>query len=187
MEAKMIIVWLLVLVLVSPVVAGVFSQPSSAANGELAPFCSRADELGPEDVSALIHILERGENSWTQRDAICALGKMGGQAVDAAPALVQVLWSSDPDLPFVAANALGDIGPEAVLPLIQALEDGNERVRWFAAYALGRIGPDAGDAIPALARVLEEERNHSVREAAAEALEAITVLEWSADAAGWQQ
>jgi len=187
MEAKMILVWLLVLVLVSPVVAGIFAQRSPAVNGELLPFCERADELGPEDVSILIQTLGQSEHPWMQRDAICALGKMRGRAADAVPALVQVLRSSDPDLPFVAANALGDIGPGAVLPLIQALGDGNERVRWFAAYALGQIGPDARDAIPALARVLEEERNRSVREAAAEALEAVTALEWSADAPDWQQ
>lgn len=187
MEARMILVWLLVLVLVSPIVAGVFAQSSPAVSGELLPFCERADELGPEDVSVLVQVLGQSEHPWTQRDAICALGEMGGRAADAIPALVQVLWSSDPDLPFVAANALGDIGPAAVSSLVQALEDGNERVRWFAAYALGKIGPDAGEAIPALIRVLEEEGNRSVREAAAEALEAVTALDWSADAPDWQQ
>lgn len=185
MEARMLLVWLLVLALASPIIAGIFAQRSPAVGGELLPFCERADELGPEDVSALIQALGQNEHPWAQRDAICALGKMGERAVDGIPALVQVLWSSDLDLPFVAASALGDMGPGAVPALVQALEDGNERVRWFAAYALGKIGPDAGEAIPVLARVLEEEGNRSVREAAVEALEAITALDWSADAPNW--
>jgi hypothetical protein len=38
--------------------------------------------------------------------------------------------------------------------LIDALGDGNELVCWIAADALGQIGPDARDAIPALQQAL---------------------------------
>jgi HEAT repeat protein len=45
------------------------------------------------------------------------------------------------DVRRAAAEALGDMGAEAVGPLCKALTDSDPNVRFDAAHALGRIGP----------------------------------------------
>jgi HEAT repeat protein len=76
-----------------------------------------------------------------------------------------------------AAEALGDIGPEAkeaVPPLIEVLKDKEPRVRRDAARSLGQIGPAAKVAAPQLAALLKDE-DANVREAAARALRQLAV------------
>jgi HEAT repeat protein len=54
----------------------------------------------------------------------------------------------------VALRKIDHKGPLTVHTLIDALDDGNELVCWIAADALGQIGPDAREAIPALQQAL---------------------------------
>ena len=69
-----------------------------------------------------------------------------------------------------AAEALGQIGPAAIMALIQALKDkGDSSVRYSSGKALGQIGPKAKAAVPALAQALKDE-DEWVRANAAEAL-----------------
>ena len=69
-----------------------------------------------------------------------------------------------------AAEALGQIGPAAIMALIQALKDkGDSSVRYWPAKALAQIGPKAKAAVPALAQALKDE-DEWVRANAAEAL-----------------
>jgi len=78
-----------------------------------------------------------------------------------------------------AAEALGQIGPAAIMALIQALKDkGDSSVRYWSAKALGQIGPKAKAAVPALAQALKDiEDSYSpyFRESAVEALEKINI------------
>jgi HEAT repeat protein len=86
--------------------------------------------------------------------------------------LVRRLQSQEADVRISAADALGQIGPEAkeaVPALIAALKDQEVDVRSSAAYALGRIGPDA---VPALIAALKD-HNVFVRSSAADALRKI--------------
>jgi HEAT repeats len=63
-----------------------------------------------------------------------------------------------------AAYVLGSCGKEAVPSLIRLLDDPEEAVAWEAAEALGEIGPDAAAAVPALekkaAEVMKLLRDH---------------------------
>ncbi len=87
-------------------------------------------------------------------------------------ALLNAVGDEDEYVREAAADALGEMGPEAkdaVPALIQTLGDGDEHVRRAAADALGEMGPEAKEAVPALLQALED-AEWSVREAAAVAL-----------------
>jgi hypothetical protein len=80
----------------------------------------------------------------------------------------------------VAAEALGEIGPEAraaVLGLIARLRENLGYEAWFCK-ALGRIGPDAREAVPVLENLLLDGRPE-IRFAAAEALTRIVPTQCS--------
>jgi HEAT repeat protein len=78
--------------------------------------------IGSVAVPALTALLENA-NEWTQINALFALGEMGPQAADAAPAIVQKLASPSSAIVRTALDALGQIGaPESLaLPAIQKL------------------------------------------------------------------
>jgi len=85
--------------------------------------------------------------------AVWGIERIGPDAADATPVLVQALSTKDPSVFARAASALGGIGPQAkkaVPALIEALDDTTNRPA--AAGALGRIGAEAKAAVPALMR-----------------------------------
>jgi len=114
----------------------------------------------PEFVAAL-----QGKDYLAQRDAAQALGKLGVEAKDAAPALAKVLEAEDPyeGLPLHqdAVEALGQVGgdsPEAVAALAKRLGnqgEENRSVRLKAVQALGRLAPSA-EGVAALAKALKD-------------------------------
>jgi PAS domain S-box-containing protein len=86
--------------------------------------------------------------------------------------LISALCSKDSNVRRQAAEALGNIGPEAkaaVPALIESLKDGEEGVREAAAKSLGKIGPEAKAAVQALIEMLKDEDKY-VLGAATEAL-----------------
>jgi len=88
-----------------------------------------------------------------RRRAVLALGEAGSRSSAAVQALAEALADADPRVRFMAAAALGRIGPaaEAAVPdLLAALDDGaagNE-----AAESLVRIGKAA---VPALLEMMK--------------------------------
>ena len=73
------------------------------------------------------------------------LGLFGTKAQAAIPALSDLLQDRNVDVRFVATQALGEIGTEAVAPtLIKALQDKDENVRVSAADKLLQIGAKIG-------------------------------------------
>lgn len=159
--------------------------------------------LCQEAVKALVEAL--GDEDWRVRVYVAdALAEMGPAASEAVPGLIENLTDQDPEdlLRSPAAEALVQIGREAVPPLIgalatkqydvrclgikalvgigdaavpqllKALQDKNLRVRKFAAEALGEIGDQ--EALPALVDALSD-KNHRVRLAVVEALGAIGI------------
>jgi hypothetical protein len=99
---------------------------------------------GSEAVPGLIDNL-RNPNSYTRKRAARLLARLGPEAVQAVPALIEVL-RNDPKntVRFNAAGAIGSIGPaakEAVADLIWALKnDDGGGVKREAAIALIKIG-----------------------------------------------
>jgi HEAT repeat protein len=91
----------------------------------------------------------RDENPATRRAVLEALRSVGSDATLAAPGVQAALGDEDADVRRAAAYALPAIqGADAVHALTDALED--PRTCWFAADALGELGPDARPAVPEL-------------------------------------
>jgi HEAT repeat protein len=99
-----------------------------------------------------------------------ALGRIGPDAIDAVPALVEALDDRDPDLRFAAAGALEGIGPgsDLVVPaLARAICNGvDETLADRVAQALAAFGKES---IPALLTALRD-RDPDVRYRAAKVL-----------------
>jgi HEAT repeat protein len=144
------------------------------------PWVSRAAEalllrVGRPAVPALLEVLADWEAEGHRRTALRLLSQLGPSAAEAAPALADVLGSSDPEFRLAAAEALARLGAGAApaLPaLIRSLSDWSPPVRRSAAKALAAAGPGAGYAIPWLLGLLAD-WDDPAREAAAAALVAI--------------
>ncbi|MFI4860039.1 MAG: M56 family metallopeptidase [Phycisphaerales bacterium JB063] len=129
---------------------------------------------GPKAVPGLIELLQHvdsHERSWACRD----LAAFGGEAVEAVPALIELL-NTDPEnaVRQSAAKALGDIGPaaESAVPhLIRAAEYGTDRVPRRAVVALGQIG--GAEALPELNRLREQTDDVNMRRILNGAIQAI--------------
>lgn len=71
------------------------------------------------------------------------LEKLGPKALEAVPALLQLLaypninWRSH----FAGARALTSIGQEAVPVLLEQLKSDNEYLKWYVAHALSQMQP----------------------------------------------
>ena len=136
-------------------------------------------EYGPEAKAAvptLVRLAGEDElNSEIRWNAVRTLGKIGAEAVEAIPALVEQLQNSIPSIREHAAEALGDIGPaaqaeaEALLPL---LSDTVTKVRRDAARSLGQIQAPAEVAGEPLKKLLTDPEP-IVCEAAQKALETV--------------
>jgi HEAT repeat protein len=97
-----------------------------------------------EAVPVLIEILEEDPGF---HEALSALGYIGTSAEETLPTLLKYLTDDDYFHRMVAAEALGEIGPEegVVEALIKALNnDDDDRVREDIVTALGRMGPEPG-------------------------------------------
>jgi HEAT repeat protein len=119
------------------------------------------DALASLGAKAVPRVLRGLKNEALRKLAAQIIGRIGPEAKDAVPALVEALVSSDDDeyrreIQF----ALGAIGPEAAgatPALIKALADDNEELRHSACYVLGKIGPAAKQAAPALEKNLNSD------------------------------
>jgi HEAT repeat protein len=159
--------------------AGTFDPGCEAAwaLGRIAPGSTEAKKV----IAALAEVVRSGPQSrggW----AAVALGEFGPAALEALPVLIKLLNDGTPDDKFErhssAATALGKIAPgspaadEAVAALLPVLERKSGLPRLMALRALAQFGPKAAAAIPRI-RVLKDDRDAEVRNAAANALPAI--------------
>jgi HEAT repeat protein len=82
------------------------------------------------------------------------LSDFGSLSKDTIPTLIHLLEDPNEEIGEYASRILGDIGWEAVPPLIDAFCRGDDKVRYLAASALGGIGPAAESAVLPLASSL---------------------------------
>jgi len=133
------------------------------------------DAMGAAAVPGLIEALDN--ESWKVREeAAFGLGRLGGEALPAMPALIAALEDKNFLVWEAVDGAIGTIavgaGEKAVPMLIDTLKTGTAKARVSAAEALCHAGPAAREAIPALTAALKDPEG-GVREAAAAALEEI--------------
>ena len=98
--------------------------------------------------------------------AAAALGRLGRQAEEAAPALLAAMKEETPEVRILSATSLGRVAPgdeKAIETLGLALTgDPDVDVRNAAASGLGAMGPQAAAAAPVMIRALND-RDGTVR------------------------
>jgi HEAT repeat protein len=120
-------------------------------------------ELGPKALKHIDKLFERDELRFYP---IALITRLGPEATDAVPALIEVLGiqhATDEDAMFLreiqfAVAAIGPGAKGAVRALADNLDSRNHEVVASASYALGKIGPAARAAVPALRRNLRHEK-----------------------------
>jgi len=111
-----------------------------------------------EKVKTLIKDLGNSTNMQVANKAISELVAMGEPVV---PSLIDEIQDDNATRRKNIAYVLGKIGSsKAVYPLITLLDDEDYNVRDAAAMALGQIGDK--EALPALKKALEKEKNSKV-------------------------
>jgi HEAT repeat protein len=135
-------------------------QSQGRDRGRYARALSRFKPPPAEAVDPLTRLLKDSEVD-NRADALATLGRMGGLAKPAVPAIAEVLRTdAAPDVRARAATALGDIGPpaqQAIPALVQALQkDASVEVREAACYGLQEMRQLAREAIPALREALRD-------------------------------
>jgi HEAT repeat protein len=128
-------------------------------------------EKGEAATAALVHALRFRKDPDVKRDAAYALTLVGPSA---AKLLNIALRDKDPEVRYIAASTLGDLGDtEAVESLMLALEkDDSPRVRYQAVLSLGKLHDTR--AAGALVHATKDQ-NPKVAEAARKALRSIRV------------
>jgi HEAT repeat protein len=90
--------------------------------------------------------------------ALAIVQRMGPEAKDCVPQLVEMLAEKEEDLKVGVLTALSAIGPaaaEAVPAISKSLSDDSDRVNSAACIALGHIGSAAESAVPAIDKLLK--------------------------------
>jgi len=120
---------------------------------------------GGPPVSRLIDVLEDRHDESLAILAARALGEIDDKQAVAPLAKVVADPTRSRELREEAAVALGRLKDKAAFAaLVTALEDPADRLRWAAVDSLGRL--EIPEAVPFLARVVVEDTNAQVREAA---------------------
>lgn len=112
---------------------------------------TRTDDPLPD----LIRALKHGAASERLRGAK-SLGRLGGLARDAMPALSHLLQDEDAKVRESAAQAIGQMGADALPKLCDMLTHSDKYIRRQTVWALGRLGASAKDALPDLCEALKD-------------------------------
>jgi len=125
--------------------------------------------IGEEAVPDLVTAL-KAANAQRRAIAIHALGRVGTEAHQAAPVLIQLLEDDTPENADQAARSLGRIGRGAVPELVPVLGHPRFAVRIRAVSAFAEMGPMAREALGPLIERLKNEKVEEVRGRIVEAL-----------------
>jgi HEAT repeat protein len=135
-----------------------------------------AEELGlvgppaAAAVPALVKLTEAPADPLLRIAAAKAVARIDAKNKTAVPLLIEALEDKAGKVRKMAAESLGDLGPDAhaaVAALLRAAKDSDPTVSWAAIDALGQIGPAADAAVPTLIDAL---RDAGTRGAAVDAL-----------------
>ena len=127
---------------------------------------------GGASVPGLLECLEHGD-AGLRAASVDALGDLGRQAAEAAPAVAASLEDEDLEVRRQAAHALGTMGADSAVPrLAEACSEEDDWVARNASLSLARLGAAAEEALPALGRALDHD-NRYVRANALRSLQRI--------------
>jgi HEAT repeat protein len=147
-------------------------EPRPEVSRALSVYRKAAKSAVPELMIILSNQKLDSESRW---NAARTLGKIGSEAVEAIPLLVDCLRDEATTVREHSAEALGDMGPAAggaAGDLAKVLNDTNTRVRRDAVRSLGQIGPSANSVADDVEKLLADP-DQSVREAALVTLKVI--------------
>lgn len=138
--------------------------------------CTKKEEVTYQGkpLSEWLKMLEE-PNPAAKYAAVNAVGKIGPEAREAIPLLVETIRQTrnhDRRLLVACNYALLAMGKEIVPAMISLLKDNEWEMRRGAAWILGKVGPEAKDAVPALTEALKDP-NPAVQTRAKEALQKI--------------
>ena len=85
-----------------------------------------------------------------------SLSRLGRLAVDAAAALSHAVNDAEAEVREAAAQALGQMGPDALPHLTRMCSHHDKYVRRHAVWSLGKLGAQAAAALPVLCRALKD-------------------------------
>lgn len=105
----------------------------------------------PELIRQLRHRLAS-----TRLAAVKALAKLGWKSGETATALSSILNDEDELVREGAAQAIGQLGHEAVPVIARMLTNKDKYVRRHAVWALGKLGSQSASALPDLCRALKD-------------------------------
>ena len=129
--------------------------------------------MGSPAVPALVRALDEKQPLGVRRFAAQGLAQNGAGAAPAIEALCRALASSDEQLRWLSAFALGKVGKPAVSSLRRVVVSSVPEAVQAAADALGHVGPPAKEAVPDLKKLFSSPSS-GVRLACAIALVKIT-------------
>jgi HEAT repeat protein len=122
----------------------------------------------------------RCEDAHLRQQAAAALGRIPAKSNEAVAALVQPLDDPDQSVRCECIRSIGEIGlatENVISGLIGALSDATHSIRENACSVLGQIGPDASEALAELRRLSMCDKFPSVRQAAARAMQEISMAD----------
>jgi HEAT repeat protein len=122
----------------------------------------------PPRVKALAEALQDADADVRQR-AAKSLGKLGAKAKGAVPTLVKLVANERYEEPYgmadfhdkdAAVATLKMLAPEKVIQLLSDATNAKDPIiRWWAANNLREAGPEAKGAVPALVKLVSDERH----------------------------
>ena len=95
---------------------------------------------GPQAVGALPALVRSLENSHSEirRQACRTIGRLGPRAESAIDSVLErLVLEGSPEVQDAAADALGQLGPNAIPVLLRVVRDGPADLQWRAARTLG--------------------------------------------------
>ncbi len=125
---------------------------------KIMPIVDALGTLGKKVVPACIRALEQKRP--LRFYALQVLIRVGPDAAESIPVLVDTLNDDDAAMRREALYALGAIGPDSAKvteKIVACLSDSDAEVRYAACYALGKIGPGASAALPTLAKLRDSD------------------------------
>jgi HEAT repeat protein len=133
---------------------------------------SKVEEADTDKITRLLSSL-KSKDEWDRVTAIRLLGDMKPVPREAIPELISLTRDKSEEVRAEAAESLGEAKPvklETVQALIVLLQDKKTDVRQAAADAFEEIGADGKEAIPALWKVANTDKDQFVQNAAQRAL-----------------